>query len=221
MARHILNSRLWFPPVSDASPEGLLAMGGDLQIPRILMAYQKGIFPWYQGDVPLWWSPDPRQVIFPENFKVSKSLRQLLRRNAFEFATNKAFADVIKACRYQPRLGQNGTWITPGIQSSFIQLHEMGIAHSAEAWKDGKLVGGLYGIRLGNIFFGESMFSLESNASKYAFTRYVEQLRSEHIRLIDCQVHSPHLESLGATIIRRSKFCEILTEEIPDSLFAG
>jgi leucyl/phenylalanyl-tRNA---protein transferase len=203
---HLLNSSLWFPPVEDALEDGLLAMGGDLQANRIFLAYQKGIFPWFSGDVPLWWSPDPRFVLYPEHLKVSKSMKVLLKRNSFSVTTNQQFARVIEACAQAERKEQDGTWITKEVANAYSQLHQMGIAHSVEAWQHGVLVGGLYGLKMGKVFFGESMFSHVANASKYAFITYVQQLIKEGIQLIDCQVYTTHLESLGAVLIPRKKF---------------
>lgn len=210
MPLHILDSRLWFPPVEETLEDGLLAMGGDLCTERLLLAYKKGIFPWFEGDVPLWWCPDPRFVLLPEELRVSKSMGQLLKRNAFTFTTNTAFAQVIHHCKTNSRKGQDGTWITNGVEAAYTQLHQLGHAHSAEVWQDGILVGGLYGIRLGAVFFGESMFSLVSNASKYAFISYVAQLKATGVSLIDCQVYTEHLESLGARMIPRTEFTRLL-----------
>ena len=212
---HILNSNeLWFPPAIDALEDGLLALGGDLNIDRLLLAYRNGIFPWYDDDVPMWWCPDPRFVLYPDELKVSKSMKQVLKRGGFEFRVNTAFDKVIANCKAVAREGQDGTWITDDVEAAYNTMHKLGYAHSAEAWQDGKLVGGLYGIRLGNIFFGESMFSHMSNASKYAFIKYVEMLKSEGVVLIDCQVYTEHLESLGARMILRKDFLEILNREI-------
>jgi leucyl/phenylalanyl-tRNA--protein transferase len=206
MPLYVLDNNLWFPPVSEALQDGLLAIGGDLSVERLLLAYRKGIFPWFDGDVPMWWSPDPRFVLFPQELKVSKSMKVLLKRDAFTFTINKAFHKVIKACKEKEREGQHGTWITDDVEASYIQLHEQGYAHSAEVWLNNQLAGGLYGVRLGNIFFGESMFSHVSNASKYAFIKYVDQLTKEGVELIDCQVYTEHLESLGARMIERNEF---------------
>lgn len=195
-----------FPPVALAEPDGLLAIGGDLSKERLLLAYRNGIFPWYEGRHILWWSPDPRFVLFPDELKVSKSMRQLIRRDTFVFTVNRAFGEVIANCKTIARRGQDGTWITEEVKDAYGRLHKEGYVHSAEAWLNGELVGGLYGVRLGKVFFGESMFSKYSNASKYAFIRYVEQLRSEGVELIDCQVYTEHLESLGARMITRSDF---------------
>ncbi len=215
MPLHILDEQIKFPPVEDSVEDGLLAMGGDLSEKRLLLAYKNGIFPWYEGDIPLWWCPDPRFVLFPEELKVSKSMKQLLKRNAFTFTTNKAFESVIHHCKETKRNEQFGTWITDEVENAFIKLHHAGYAHSAEAWINDKLVGGLYGVRLGKIFFGESMFSLESNASKYALLSYVHLLEKENIAMIDCQVYTQHLESLGARMIARKEFITLLNRFIP------
>jgi leucyl/phenylalanyl-tRNA--protein transferase len=204
-----------FPPVEFADEHGLLAIGGDLGMERLLLAYRNGIFPWYSEEDPiLWWCPDPRFVLFPGELKVSKSMQSVIKTGRFEFTTNRAFSEVIQNCKtaYRPR--QQGTWISPAIQRAYTQLHRLGYAHSAEAWKDGELVGGLYGIRIGKIFFGESMFSKVSNASKFAFIDYVHQMRQEGLALIDCQVYTAHLEKFGARMIERKKFLEILQENI-------
>jgi leucyl/phenylalanyl-tRNA---protein transferase len=201
---------LWFPPVEEAQHDGLLAMGGDLSPQRILLAYEKGIFPWFEGDTPLWWSPDPRFVLFPEQLKMSKSMRKLIEQNGFQFTINNNFEGVIHLCKTTRRNDQLGTWITDEVESAYINLHHLGYAFSAEAWQEGVLVGGLYGIKLGKVFFGESMFSTKSNASKYAFIQFVEHLKKEGIHLIDCQVYTNHLESLGANMITRNKFIELL-----------
>jgi leucyl/phenylalanyl-tRNA--protein transferase len=185
-------------------------MGGTLSVERLLLAYRHGIFPWYEGDIPLWWSPDPRFVLYPAQLKVSKSMQQLIKRNTFRFTVNTAFEQVIHYCKESKRPGQDGTWITDTVEAAYTALHHLGFAHSAEAWLNDELVGGLYGIRMGKLFFGESMFSRESNASKFAFISYVEQLKTEGIHLIDCQVYTEHLESLGAEMIPRKKFVEIL-----------
>ncbi len=203
----ILTEDLVFPPLQEADESGLLAIGGDLSADRLLLAYRSGIFPWFsEEDAICWWSPNPRFVLYPAELKISKSMGQVIRKNQFVFTENKAFADVISNCQQVYREGQPGTWITEEMKAAYIQLHQLGYAHSAEAWQYGKLVGGLYGIRLGNIFFGESMFSLQSNASKFAFIRYVQRLQSENVQLIDCQLHTPHLESLGARMITRNDF---------------
>lgn len=203
---HILSSKLIFPPVEDALKDGLLAIGGDLSTERLKLAYQEGIFPWYEGNTPLWWSPDPRFVLFPEKLYVSKSMKQVIKRKEFDYAFNTSFSDVIHHCKVNNRPGQLGTWITDEVESAYTELHKEGLAVSAEAWKNGVLVGGLYGIRMGRLFFGESMFSHVSNASKFAFIQLVSQLVRENVLLIDCQVYTEHLESLGAEMISRKLF---------------
>jgi len=207
-----LDKHIIFPPVEESEPDGLLAIGGDLSVERLLTAYKLGIFPWYEGEYPLWWCPDPRFVLFPAKLKISKSMEALFRKEAFSFTINQAFNEVIRNCKSISRTGQNGTWITNEVELAYNQLHELGYAHSAEVWSNGELVGGLYGIRMGKVFFGESMFSKMSNASKYAFISYVEQLKKEGVQLIDCQVHTSHLESLGAEMIPRKTFTHLLKE---------
>lgn len=205
-----LDESVAFPPVHLAEPDGLLAIGGDLSVERLLFAYRSGIFPWYSEPPILWWCPNPRFVLFPRELKISKSLRPLLNRNAFEFTVNKDFNGVITRCKNTPRAGQDGTWISNEIIVAYTRLHELGYAHSAEVWQNGELAGGLYGIRLGKIFFGESMFSQVSNASKYAFTKYVQYLIAEGVQLIDCQIHTAYLESLGARMIDGKIFNDML-----------
>lgn len=212
MPLHVLNNTVWFPPVEDALEDGLLAIGGDVSAERLLLAYQKGIFPWYSDDTPLWWSPDPRFVLFPDKLRVSKSMQALIRKKTFRFSVNEAFPQVIKNCKELQRPGQEGTWITDELEASVNQLHLMGYAHSAEAWLEDELVGGLYGIKMGRLFFGESMFSKASNASKFAFLLFVQQLRKENIHLIDCQVYTDHLASLGAEMIPRTAFLQALQD---------
>jgi len=215
MSLFILNNELIFPPVELAQPDGLLAVGGDLSTERLLLAYRQGIFPWYEGQHILWWCPDPRFVLFPPELRESKSMKQLLKRDVFEFRVNSDFTGVITNCKTIARRGQESTWITDEVRAAYTRLHHTGYAHSAEAWQDGKLVGGLYGIRLGKVFFGESMFSTVSNASKYAFISYVHQLREEGVGLIDCQVYTEHLESLGARMIPRNDFIALLEQLTP------
>lgn len=221
MPLFVLDKNLSFPPVHLAEPDGLLAIGGDLSIERLLLAYKNGIFPWYEGDHILWWCPDPRFVLFPGEMKVSKSMKQVLKKSdparpagGFTFTINKAFEKVIANCKTINRKGQEGTWITDEVKKAYTILHKKGIAHSAEVWNEDNLVGGLYGIRLGKIFFGESMFSKESNASKYAFIKYVQLLQTEGVELIDCQVYTEHLESLGARMIDRKDFTGYLEKLI-------
>lgn len=215
MPVYALDQRLYFPPVAAAEADGLLASGGDLSEARLLLAYRSGIFPWFEGQQILWWSPDPRFVLFSNEVKVSKSMKALLKKEAFEFRINHHFEGVITQCKSIYRPGQRGTWITPAMKAAYLRLHERGYAQSAEAWLNGTLVGGLYGVRLGKVFFGESMFSREKNASKFAFLKYVEWLRSDGVELIDCQVYTEHLESLGARMIPRTVFIEHLNRLIP------
>lgn len=211
-----LDNELVFPPVHLAEPDGLLAMGGDLSSERLLLAYRNGIFPWYEGDTILWWCPHPRFVLFPDELKVSKSIKTLLNKNELKFTTNKAFAQVIHHCKETKRPGQDGTWITNEVEKAYCRLHELGYAHSAEVWKNDELVGGLYGIKLDRVFFGESMFSLKSNASRFAFIKYVQQLKNEGTELIDCQVYTEYLESFGARMIDRENFTSLLQQLITD-----
>ena len=208
---YILTEELIFPPVSEASPEDFLAIGGDLSPERLLLAYTNGIFPWFSEDEPIiWWSPDPRMVLFPENLKISKSMKQLLRKKVFSVTYNQAFDQVIDACATIYRPGQDDTWITEDMKAAYIKLHELGYAISVEVWQDDQLVGGLYGIDLGHIFCGESMFSNVSNASKYGFIHLVQKLQQNGCQLIDCQIHTDHLESLGAQEIPREVFLSYL-----------
>tara|TARA_Y100000385_G_scaffold287562_1_gene352075 strand:+ start:145 stop:795 length:651 start_codon:yes stop_codon:yes gene_type:complete len=204
-----LNETIEFPPLTEATPEGLLAAGGDLSPERVLYAYQNGIFPWYDSDQPiLWWTPDPRFVLYPHKLKVSKSTKQILKNQSFEITINRNFRDVIKACANVKREAQTGTWITYEMIETYCELHQRGIAKSVEVWKNKKLVGGLYGIELDDtIFCGESMFSYVSNASKIGFISFVQ---NSNYKIIDCQLHTNHLESLGAEPISRLKFMEYL-----------
>lgn len=205
-----------FPPVDTALTQedganGLLAAGGDLSPTRLLAAYRQGIFPWYSpGDPILWWSPDPRMVLIPEELKISKSLARTLRNGNYEVTLDTAFADVIQACSETPRRGQRGTWIVPEMQEAYLHLHQLGYAHSVETWVDGKLVGGLYGLALGGAFFGESMFSHATDASKIALAHLCKYLQQRDVRLIDCQMETSHLASLGARPIPRKVFVDQL-----------
>ena len=210
LALQVLNENLWFPPVSEALGDGLLAIGGDLKPERLILAYKNGIFPWYDGDLPLWWNPNPRFVLFPEELVVSKSMKTTINQQKFVFTINQAFEEVIDNCKKIERKNQDGTWINEDVKTAYIQLHKMGYAHSAETWLNNQLVGGLYGIKIGKIFFGESMFAKESNASKFALIHYVQQLQTEGIALIDCQVYTEHLESLGAKMIMREQFMQLI-----------
>ncbi|MFT0212951.1 leucyl/phenylalanyl-tRNA--protein transferase [Pseudomonas sp. F1_0610] len=202
-----------FPPLTCAlhEPNGLLAAGGDLSSARLLAAYRHGCFPWFaQGQPILWWSPDPRMVLLPENLHVSKSLRKSLRKNIFEVTFNRCFTQVIQACA-APRGDEEGTWITEDIIQGYSQLHKLGYAHSVEVWQNHELVGGLYGIAMGKLFFGESMFSRVTDASKTGFVTLVQYLKQAGFVLIDCQMHTQHLSSLGASEISRSNFSSYLT----------
>lgn len=192
--------------------DGIIAFGGDLSIERIWFAYQLGIFPWYNPDEEiLWWCPDPRFVLFPEELKISKSMRKILDRHVFTFTENQNFKEVIKSCQEISRKGQSGTWLSDELMESFIQLHEYGLAKSIEVWQDGELVGGFYGLQIGNVFCGESMFAKVSNASKAGFIHFVES-NKKNLELIDCQSHTDHLESLGARMIPKKEFLKILHE---------
>ena len=201
-----------FPSVDSAlrDPDGLLAIGGDLSVPRLLEAYRRGIFPWYsEGQPILWWSPNPRCVIELHNFRVSRSLRRKLHGGKYRVSFNCAFAEVMQQCA-MPRPGSDGTWITRDVSASYLQLHKLGFAISVETWHGDVLCGGLYGVVIGKVFFGESMFSRESDASKIALAHLVEALQLNNFRIIDCQVHSRHLQSLGATPMERGKFINLL-----------
>jgi len=205
-----------FPPVEQAAaePNGLLAAGGDLSVARLVEAYGNGIFPWFNDDQPiLWWSPDPRMVLIPAEMKVSRSLAKTLRNSRFEVRADTAFRDVIQNCSL-PRHGQDGTWITPQMVDAYCELHRNGIAHSVETWLDGELVGGLYGVALGRAFFGESMFTRVSDASKVALAALVRQLEAWGFGLVDCQMNTAHLASFGAREIPRADFTRRLRELI-------
>ena len=206
-----LPEELLFPDAELADPSGLLALGGDLRPRRLLGAYASGIFPWYSDGQPiLWHSPDPRFVLFPSELRVSRSLRQTLRKGPYEVSLDRAFGDVIRHCAQVPRPGQEGTWITDEMEDAYCELHRLGFAHSAEAWQGGELVGGLYGVSLGSIFFGESMFASQSDASKVAFVSLVEQLVRWDFTLIDSQVHTDHLQRFGTREIPRSEYLVLL-----------
>ena len=215
MSVFVLDTQLRFPPVHLAERDGLLAIGGDLSTERLLLAYRNGIFPWYEGDHILWWSPEPRFILLPDEIHISKSMKSVLKKDPFEFSINHAFKEVIRQCKIIKRHDQGGTWITDEVEKAYTRLFEQGYAHSAETWLNGKLAGGLYGIRMGKVFFGESMFSIETNASKYAFIKYAGLLQKEGVELIDCQVYTPHLESLGARMISRKEFIRRLDKLIP------
>jgi leucyl/phenylalanyl-tRNA--protein transferase len=207
MAIYRLDQSTIFPPPEHAEECGLLAVGGDVRVERLLEAYRQGIFPWPVEGVPLaWWSPDPRFVLYPSELKISKSLQRVLRKRPFLFTIDRCFTDVIHNCRAVKRPDQPGTWITSQIEKGYIALHEAGYAHSVEAWREGKLVGGLYGVSLGRCFFGESMYASEPEASKCAFASLVQALHAQGCPLIDCQVHTDHLERFGAEEIPRALF---------------
>ncbi|MEZ2413445.1 leucyl/phenylalanyl-tRNA--protein transferase [Muriicola sp. E247] len=209
-----LDDRLIFPPVEMANPEGLLAVGGDLMPERLILAYRNGIFPWFNEDsLILWWCPDPRMVLFPSKVRISKSMRNTLNRGHFKITKDKAFEKVIQECSNAPRPGQQGTWITQKMIDAYVQLFKQGIAHSYEVWQGEKLVGGLYGLDLGHVFCGESMFSKENNASKVALIHMCREMEKENYSLIDCQLHTPHLESLGAELMPRADYLSILKRE--------
>jgi len=206
-----------FPSIELAldEPNGLLAFGGDLSSERLITAYQQGIFPWFSDGEPImWWSPNPRSVIFPQQFKASKSLQKQMNKNIFSCSINTHFAQVIEACATVTRKGQPGTWITDEMKQAYILLHQQGIAHSFECWQNEQLVGGLYGLKLGEVFFGESMFSLKTNASKIAFAYMVNYALENDIKMIDCQVESEHMNSLGAKNIPRLVFKKLLQKYI-------
>lgn len=208
---HFLGPWLKFPPVEEANKDGLLAIGGDLSPERLLLAYKSGIFPWFNDDSTLlWWSPDLRMVLYPNKLKISKSMRKILRSGQFSITQNTCFEKVMENCATIQRKGQSGTWITPNTKAAYSKFFQEGFAKSYEVWENGVLVGGLYGVDLGHVFCGESMFSRVSNASKYAFISMVQELGEKNYALIDCQVYTPHLESLGGELIPRARFLEIL-----------
>ncbi|QOJ22286.1 MAG: leucyl/phenylalanyl-tRNA--protein transferase [Gammaproteobacteria bacterium] len=213
-----MSSLTLFPPVENAltEPNGLLAVGGDLSPQRLLAAYHKGIFPWFNENDPiLWWSPDPRMVLFPDELKISRSLHKTLKKDHYQICTDHSFTQVMEACA-APRKGQAGTWIHPQMIEAYSALHDMGLAHSVETWVNGELAGGLYGVSLGKMFFGESMFSRQPDASKIAFVHLVKQLQYWEYGMIDCQVKTSHLASLGAREISRTEFSQRL-----DALITG
>jgi leucyl/phenylalanyl-tRNA--protein transferase len=209
MIFRLLDDEYIFPDTALAEPDGLLAIGGDLSVDRLLLAYQSGIFPWFSEEDPiLWYAPHERCVIFPDRVKVSKSMRKIINSDAFEITVNKSFTEVILNCATVPRLGQDGTWITNDMQNAYINLHKRGIAHSIEVWQKDVLVGGLYGVKIGNVFCGESMFSKVSNASKVALIHLATNMGFE---LIDCQLPNDHLMSMGAEMISREEYLKILS----------
>ena len=210
-----LTDEMTFPHPAHAAPDGLLAVGGDLSPERLLLAYRLGIFPWYSDGLPiLWWSPDPRLVLEPQELRVSRRLRQLLKKGVFRITFDQAFAAVIHACATVPRREQDGTWITPEMEQAYVRLHELGYAHSAESWRDDRLVGGLYGVSLGKCFFGESMFHYETDASKAAFATLARHLKNWGFQMIDAQVTTRHLLSLGAKEVPRRVFLKKLEDAL-------
>ncbi|MFK7901161.1 MAG: leucyl/phenylalanyl-tRNA--protein transferase [Cyclobacteriaceae bacterium] len=211
-----LTEELVFPPVHLSESDGLLAVGGDLSVERLTLAYTNGIFPWFnEGEPILWWTPDPRLVLFPNKIYVSKSMRRWMNKKMHTVSYNQQFRQVITACKQQPREGQEGTWITPEMIEAYCELHNAGKALSVEVWNANKeLVGGMYGVLLDKVFFGESMFSMETNTSKLALISLCETLISEGVELIDCQVHSEHLSSLGAELMTRKEFLTLLNKLI-------
>jgi leucyl/phenylalanyl-tRNA--protein transferase len=212
-----LDTRSPFPPLAAAltDPNGLLAAGGDLTVPRLVAAYRRGIFPWFSAGQPiLWWSPDPRMVLYVDEFRIARSLRKRVRSGEFETRVDTSFQQVIEACAGMPRTGQGGTWITPAIVEAYCALHRLGYAHSIESWRDGRLVGGLYGVALGRMFFGESMFAYEDDASKVALVALVAWLQRLSVPLIDCQQETAHLARFGARPIARSTFAAHLADLI-------
>jgi leucyl/phenylalanyl-tRNA--protein transferase len=210
-AMYFLTQELYFPPLTTASPDGIVAFGGDLSPERLLLAYNSGIFPWFEDDEPiLWWSPPERMVLFFEDLKISKSMRNIIYQKKFKVTFNTAFREVILNCKKISRKDQMGTWITDNMVEAYCKLHELGIAKSVEVWENDELVGGLYGVDLGHVFCGESMFSKVSNASKMAFIALAKQLEMANYRLLDCQVYNDHLASLGCVEIDREDFLSVL-----------
>ena len=213
-----LSEKLLFPPPWLARPDGLLCMGGDLSVQRILLAYKNGIFPWFAENEPiLWWSPDPRLVLFPGNIRISKSLQKKIRKKVFDITINCAFEQTIRSCAKPRKKEHTGTWLVEEMREAYIRLHHLGFAHSVETWKEGRLVGGLYGISLGGVFFGESMFSFHSDASKVALAALTCHLKKHKYDLIDCQVKTDHLMSMGATEIPRKHYLDILHKSVKRS----
>ena len=211
---HVISDALYFPPVNQSSFEGILAVGGDLSPERLLLAYKSGIFPWFNpGEPILWWAPKSRMVLYFEDLTISKSMRNVLNRNTFKVTFNQDFRAVISNCSTIKREGQRGTWISQEMIEAYCKLNEMGIAKSVEVWHENQLVGGLYGIDLGNVFCGESMYSKVSNASKVAFISLAQNLKNENYKVLDCQVYNEHLDSFGCKEIDRELFMEILNSE--------
>lgn len=217
----ILNEHPAFLPIDENTPSGVVAIGGDLSSQRLLNAYSKGIFPWYsEGDPILWWSPDPRLVLFPDELHVSRSMKRMINKNPFSVSFDRRFAEVITRCRL-PRKGISGTWITAEMSDAYQRLHRLGYAHSVEVWQDGALVGGLYGVSLGKCFFAESMYYRKSNASKYAFIRLAEKLKLMDFTMMDCQVSTRHVMTLGAREIPRKRFLNLLEKSLEGATLIG
>lgn len=219
---HIPEDEIVFPHPSLSNPDGILGIGGDLSIERLLVAYQNGIFPWYgELDPIMWWSPDPRCILFPENIKVRKSMRSYFNQDKYRITFDTHFEEVITACQRIERHGQSGTWIIYEMKEAYIELHKAGYAHSLEVWLDDKLAGGLYGVSLGRMFFGESMFSIGTNASKFALISLAKILKSKGFTLIDCQQDTPHIISMGAENISRQEFLEHLNKNKDQETYRG
>lgn len=219
---YFLNEKLIFPPADRADEQGILAIGGDLSPERLLLAYSLGIFPWFSEEDPIiWWSPNPRFVMYPTALNISKSMAQVLKKQHFQITFDTNFRGVITACQQVKREGQSGTWITDDMLEAYCHLHALGYAHSAEAWQEGQLVGGVYGVSLGRAFFGESMFTRVSNASKAAYITLVQKLQKNGFQLIDCQVYTEHLESLGAVNIPRNLFLEQVAKALAEDTLRG
>jgi leucyl/phenylalanyl-tRNA---protein transferase len=217
-----LTEEIVFPPPHLASEGGLLAVGGDLDPERLILAYKNGIFPWYsEGEPILWWSPDPRFVLFPDRLTISRSMRGLLKKNYLTVTFDTCFREVVAACQETRQGREEGTWITAAMMAAYIRLHELGLAHSVEVWREGVLVGGLYGVSLGKCFFGESMFTKVPNASKAALITLVETLRKYDFQLIDCQVYTDHLHSLGAEMMDREDFLQVLRKALDGDTIRG
>lgn len=222
MTVYQLDSELWFPPSREYEEHGVVAMGGDLSVPRLLMAYRQGIFPWYNEEEPItWWCPAQRMVLLPHEVKISRSSRNLLNRQKFEVRADTCFEEVIDQCQKVVRKGQEGTWLNDELKGAIIDLHQLGYAHSIEAFENGKLVGGLYGLSLGRMFFGDSMFSLAGSASKIAFITLCQKLEGLHFDLVDCQVYNTHLASLGAFEMPRSQFLKLLAHNPIEKTLRG
>ena len=210
---YLLDNELIFPHPSLANEDGVLAIGGDLSVERLHLAYRNGIFPWFEdGDPIVWWSPNPRMVLYPHKLKVSKSMRNVINQNKYSITFDKSFSEVIDNCKSISRNNQDGTWITPNMKRAYVDLHNRGIAHSVEVWEGEELVGGLYGVNIGKVFCGESMFSKKSNTSKLAFISLVRKLDEENYFMVDCQLYTDHLASLGAEEIDRDKFLSDLND---------